>query len=191
MVGVISKAPKRYFSERISDAMISTGLELSNNAQDYLSSMLVNFIKVENFSERPLLAKFLLDAEKTTQLQGAVKYIHIGDSCLFVSSFLDGYVNRKMKDIGYCIQVGEYSYGKAAVLFLRSPMKESANLFSEMEGKFRTIVDIVAETLGNVEIKESDDIAYLIERYLATKNKDALRRLAELGINIPDFSGTA
>lgn len=191
MVGVISKAPKQYFSERISNAMASTRLELSTNAQDYLSSMLVNFLKIENFNERPLFAKLLLDAEKLNSLQGAVKYIRIGDSCLFVSSFLEGYVNRKMKDIGYCVQVGEYSYGKAAVLFLRTPMKESSVLFSEMERNFKTLVDVVAEALSNLELKESKDIAFLFESYLATGNKDALKRLAELGINVPNISGKA
>jgi len=117
--------------------------------------------------------------------------MQVGDNCMFISGFLEGYVNRKFKDINYCIKVGESSYGMASVIFLKTQMRDNANLFSKMEKDFRDLVGIVSDALGSVEFKESDDIAYLIEKYLATRNKDAYKRLAELGINIPDFSGKA
>jgi len=198
MVGVVSKAPKQYFSERISDAVISHGLELSGNTREYLSNMLIEYIKPENFFiktesgiERPVLSNTLLDSKKLQTMQSLIEYIHLGNNCLFISGFLDGYVNRKMKDICYCVKIGEYSYGKAAVLFLRSPSKESAHLFSEMEQNFKGLVNVVADALSSIEIKESNDVVYLIERYLATRNKEVLKRLNKLGINIPDFSGKA
>lgn len=198
MVGVISKAPKQYFSERISDAITSTGLELSTNAQEYISNMLIDYIKPEIFFiktesgiERPVLTNTLLSSKKLPTMQSLIEYIHIGNNCLFISGFLEGYVNRKMKDIGYCVKIGEYSYGKASVLFLKSTSKESAHLFSELEKNFKNLVEIVSGALGSVDIKESEDVSYLIERYLATGNKDALKRLAELGITIPDFYGKA
>lgn len=191
MVIVDGSVPKKYFNERITAASERLGVSLEPLVNDYIVSMLTNFIKVENFTERPVLAEAVLKLNKVNNLEGAVGYLRIGDNCMFISSFLEGYVNRKFQDINYCIKIGESSYGMAAVIFLKTQMKGNAELFSKMEHDFRNLVGIVSDALGSVAFKESDDIAYLIEKYLATRNKDAYKRLAELGINIPDISGKA
>ena len=191
MVIVVESAPKKYFDGRIRAASEKLGVSLEPLVNEYIVSMLTNFIKVENFTERPVLADAVLKLHKVKNLEGAVSYLRTGDNCMFISSFLEGYVNRKFQGINYCIKIGESSYGMAAVIFLKTQMTGNAELFSKMEHDFRNLVGIVSEALGAVEFKESEDIVYLIEKYLATRNKDAYKRLAELGINIPDFRGKA
>lgn len=191
MVIVDGSFPRRYFNERITAASEKLGINLEPNINEYIASMLVNFIKVENFTERPVLAEAVLKLHKVNNLEGAVGYLRTGDNCMFISSFLEGYVNRKFRDMDYCIKIGESSYGMASLIFLKTQMKDNAELFSRLEHDFRNLVGIVSEALGSVEFKESEDIAYLIERYLATGSRDALKRLNELGINIPDFRGKA
>lgn len=190
MVIVLESAPKRYFDERLAAASLKTGIELEPAINDYVVSVLTKFVKTENFRERPVLAEAILKLRNARNLEGAIGYVQVGDSCMFISSFLEGYVNRKLKDVNYCIKVGETSYGMAS-LFLKTKIKDSAELFSKMEHNFRDLVGIVSEALGAVEFKESEDIAYLIEKYIATGSRDALKRLNELGINIPDFRGKA
>ncbi len=188
---IVEPTPKKYFGERVAAASEKLGIGLEPIISDYIVSMLTKFVKAENFSERPVLAEAVLQLHKAGNLQGAMRYICIGDNCMFISSFLDGYVNRKFKDVNYCIKVGESSYGMASVIFLKTQMKDNAGLFSTMEKDFKNLVEVVSDALGAVEFKESDDIAYLIEKYLATGSRDALIRLTELGINIPDFKGRA
>lgn len=195
---IVESSPREYFNNRIDSVLLDSKLELTPIVKNYLSKMLVNFIKPENFFEikgnsieRPLIAEMALSAKKLSPVSGAVRYTRIGDTCLFISGYFNGYVNRKIQDIGYCVQVGEYSYGKAAVLLRKTSIKESSVLFFEMEKNFKSLVDVVAEALSNIEFKESKDIVFLFESYLATGNKDALKRLSDLGIHVPDISGKA
>lgn len=74
------------------------------------------------------------------------RFVAIGDHSFFISSFLDGHVNRNFANKDYCLGIGSNSYLQAGSLCLFSEKKFSG-MYYELGSKFTDLVEVAEHAL--------------------------------------------
>jgi hypothetical protein len=179
---------KGFFKDVVQDALTSRKVETFPMAQDYLVSILENYIKTDNLFDtqtdngkltRETLAEMFL---KSQSLNGNAKIEllkKLGDVSLYVSGFFGDSFERKVIDVDYYINMGGTAYGTLAQEIRQDT---SRRVFNEFSRKFLEFVDVLTLISQKTFVQNDESILRLYEKFLKTGSELARETLEEKGI---------
>ena len=184
---VRTQTPTEYFRELVESAMQNQRLSASELTSFYVVNLLAGFVHLDRSpaaggDEAPLglrLARAMQDAG-IAQRDGLRK---VGDLSLFISGFFSDSLNRRLVDVDYYIQLGEFAYGSLA----RRGDDTLADAFDELSEKFTAFVDILGEVSERTALTSNADLLRLYEKWMRTRSRRSGDLLVARGI-VPNNS---
>lgn len=179
----IEKAPTLYFKEMVDAAIEHQKVKIDDSVEFYLVNLLSNFTNAEKlarFNSEPMVMT-LARAASSSEAEQRSLYKEIGDTSLYVSGFFPDSFNRKVIDVDFYIKMGSMAYGSLASLMMDS-RTVFYSLYSEMSGKFKTLVDVLVEVSERCKLTSGSDALRVYERWLRMKSRNSEEMLKDLGI---------
>ncbi|MFH0752621.1 MAG: hypothetical protein V1914_03430 [archaeon] len=141
-----------FLYESLKKSFAEHKVEVSEEADFYIHNLLTEYLRTPKFktvsglsnSEKPLALMVQEAYDAPTISEQLWRFVAIGDHSFFISSFLDGHVNRNFENKDYCLGIGSNSYLQAKGLFTSSEKKLS-ELYYELGMNFVDLV-VVAES---------------------------------------------
>ena len=122
---------------------------LSLEAKTYVAGLLSDFVRPDTHGalgdtlERPLT--LLLDeALQSPAGERFERLKNIGDGTLYVSGFFGDHLDARGVDDDLVATIGGYAYGSAASMLRVGQPSHANDLFGELAGRFREIVQLIA-----------------------------------------------
>ena len=178
-----------HFKEAVDKELKKFGLSISEATSFYIVNLLASYFKTEKLiieGEKGLeeitlaeLLKKALEADVAKKLELLKK---MGDHSLYVSGYFAGYLDSKIVDIDYYINMGEGAYDQLATLYKDKGDKEFSKIYSELVEHFIRIVEMLSSISNESNTKSNQDILKLYKRWLNTKSKKVEEKLKEEGI---------
>ncbi len=180
------KKPIEYFKELVTEAISGQGVEASQMAEFYLSSLLSEFVESKSLSDEAFAIRLLkaLSAERRAR---STSLREVGDSSLFLTGFFPESLEKSLVGIYYYTDMGRISYASLATsLGGLSTDKTFPELYCELSEHFLEFVDVLHEVSDRSRVSTATDILHLYESWLKTGSKHSESLLRELGINPVD-----
>lgn len=180
------ESPTDYFRELVEAAMQNQHVSAQELTTFYVVNLLAASIRLDRSpaaaEDEALGIRFVraLQAAGIAQRDGLRK---VGDTSLFISGFFSDSLNRRLVDVDYYIQLGEYAYGSLA----RQGDEALGDVFDELAEKFTIFVDILGEVSERTALTSNADLLRLYEKWLRTKSRRSGDLLAARGI-VPNSS---
>lgn len=180
------ESPTDYFRELVEAAMQNQHVSAQELTTFYVVNLLAAFVRFDRSpaagEDEALGVRYAraMQAAGVAQRDGLRK---VGDTSLFISGFFSDSLNRRLVDVDYYIQLGEYAYGSLA----RQGDQALGDVFDELAGKFTLFVDILGEVSERTALTSNADVLRLYEKWLRTKSKRSGDLLAARGI-VPNSS---
>jgi hypothetical protein len=187
---------QEYFKDLLSGAMTNQRAPLGELTEFYLVDLLARFTEAEAlYARRPdggleevplaFLLRRALEGSREERVSALRK---LGDNSLYVAGFFADSLGRRLVDVDYYISMGGSAYGTLASLTRVRPAAGGfADLYDELCGKFKTIVDLFGEISERVAVSTNKGVLRLYERWTKTGSERLTRLLAEQGV-IPALS---
>jgi len=178
---VHTESPAEYFREQVESAMQHQHVNAQETTAFYLVNLLSTFVHLDRASsdeEDEALGMWLV---RTLQTAGSAQregLRQVGDRSLFMSGFFSDSLNRRLVDVDYYIQLGEYAYGSLA----RRSDATLGDVFDELAAKFAAFVDVLAEVSEQSALSSNVDVLRLYEKWLRTGSRRTGDLLASRGI---------
>jgi hypothetical protein len=180
------ESPTDFFRELVEAAMENQHVSARELTTFYVVNLLAAFVRLDRSpaadEQEALGLRFVraMQAAGIAQRDGLRK---VGDTSLFISGFFSDSLNRRLVDVDYYIQLGEYAYGSLA----RHGDQALGDVFDELAGKFTAFVDILGEVSERTALTSNADVLRLYEKWLRTKSRRSGDLLASRGI-VPNSS---
>jgi|SRR3989344_5143076 len=140
-----------FFNKTIELSLARHGLEVSDQAKNYLSGMLAQFsedMELHKDWMQPITFRYQQVMEQTQKLQRQQSSRELGDHCLFLVGYFYEFVARHGQgQVQYHTEIGSNAYQQAG----RTPYAELANKFTDL---YLVIGDLHLPTLNNEKIVE-------------------------------------
>ncbi len=139
-----------FFADQI--LVNSQEFQFSIESQVYVAGMLTKFIdseKIPFFYDNRPLALIKTDVEDRHSI---VASQNLGDYCLFLAGFRNGWVHSRFRNIGYCISFGQDAYGQASVL----ASENLENLFKELRLTFVQYTTVLRKMFADKDLDLED-----------------------------------
>lgn len=179
---------KEFFNGVVQDAISTRKMATFPLAQNYLVSILENYIHTNNLFDaqtengkltRETLAETFLKAQNAQTSVKIEMLKKLGDVSLYVSGFFGDSLSRKIVDVDYYVDMGETAYGTLA---LETKEDTSRKVFKDFSTRFMEYVDILTTISQKSLIQNDESILRLYEKYLKTGSELARETLEEKGI---------
>lgn len=182
--------PKEFFREKITSALDSQKMQVTEDIEYYLVNLLCNYIttpqltlgeKDFNSLDTPLaiLLKKALEAAPSEKIK---IYKFMGDTSLYVSGYFQDYFNRKTFDIDYYMNLGSIAYRNVSTL-THSSNQSSKETFYYLSYHFKDFVEIFAEVSDHLGHTDDKNLLMLYDRWLKNKSERIRIKLLESGID--------
>ncbi len=186
--------PVEHFRELVETAIEGQGIQTTDMAKYYISSLLASFVTSERLTGEPLAIKYL-KALGSGRAEQAAMMRELGDVALFTSGFFSDSLKRSIIDVDYYALMGAASYGFLAAMYEDMGRGEEGfvglPLYGELSGKFTRFVDILVEVSERSRLTSSADVLRVYERWLKTRSAHAERILRDIGIDPVDLGARA
>ncbi len=178
-----------YFRERLAEYAQVLEAPPQEDTCWYLGNLLVRFCRSEDFFAyedgrfdlRPLALLYGDAVEARNEYERCLLLQQLGDTSLFMGAlFPENYTHR---GIGQDYLVG---MGCSAYDYLADNARRGRHVFAELAGAFSVMLELVANACSGDQQMADEDILALYERWRATQNPMAKRRLEALGIHPGD-----
>lgn len=180
-----------YFHQAVTSAARNQNLGASHHALDYVADLLTDYTRADRLfdygtdgvSIPPLATLYLNAAEAPTRHERHALLRRLGDLALFLSGLFSGFLQRRLVDVDYCVNMGQGAYGvlgTASGEGAREPALSEA--FTQLADQFRDFVEVVAEVGEDIHGGQSRDLLGLYEEWLRTGSPQLARRLRRAGI---------
>ena len=176
-----------FFHEQLLEAMQRQRVSTSAFTECYVVNLLATFASGESlpgrepgFDETPLALLYAraLEAsgwERARQLRATA------DTALFVSGFFADSLPRGGGSLRYYATLGRQAYARLADA-LEQDKKVATGVFTELAGRFREIVDLLAEISEKTMVTTPASLVRLYERWRETGSPRAAALLAQQGL---------
>lgn len=179
---------KDFFNDIVQEAIVARKMSTFPMAQNYLVSILENYIHTNNLFDtqtengkltRDTLAETFLKAQNSNSIVKFELLKKLGDVSLYVSGFFADSLSRKVVDVDYYVDMGETAYATLA-----SEIKEdtSRKVFKDFSSRFLEYVDLLTTISQKSLVQNDESILRLYEKYLKTGSELARETLEEKGI---------
>jgi hypothetical protein len=179
--------PGDYFRTVVSGAVAAQKKKVSEDAQSYLSRLLLSFLKTESLYGEgeggpsiPTLAEQLAWALEEESAEGRrVRFRRMGDLSLYLAGFFSNSLSRKLVDVDYYIGMGGAAYEQVARI-----EEKQAQLFLELSQKFPLFVDLLAQISDEAGFNpENDrDLLRTYDLWVKTGSERLAKQLVKAGI---------
>lgn len=191
-----TRDPREFFRRSLEEAMAHQQVRAGAETVAYVINLLAEFVRAESLFEwtpegprlKPLAYLYLEAAQATTPAVRRELLRKLGDVALFVSGLFAESFSRRAVGIDYYVSMGGGAYGRLS----REPLladRASRRVFGELAEKFIAFVDVLNEVADQARPGSGRDVLALYERWLRSGSPRAARRLAELGITVPEQPG--
>ena len=184
-------SPDTFFREKIEQAKNKMNVQIDSATDDYLTSLLVNFINPPKLAtadqSQDLLGQTLFDILKAaTESSDPEKKFELlkqlADTSLYISGFFQDYFNRKLFDIDYYMTMGQSAYYHIASLGPSIGQESKSKVFVDICNQFGTCVDLVAYVSERPETMNNKDLLVLYNRWSKSNSERLYKILKEAGI---------
>jgi hypothetical protein len=177
------ESPTEYFRELVDAAMQHQRLAALELTSFYLVNLLTGFVRIAgDDSDEPLGVRFARALQEGGSRQRS-ELRQVADRSLFVSGFFSDSLNRRLVDVDYYVQLGEYAYGSLA----RQDDGTWTDVYDELSGKFAAFADVLGEVSERTALTSNADLLRLYEKWLRTGSRHSGDLLAARGI-VPNAS---
>jgi hypothetical protein len=180
-----NESPLEYFRELVESAMQHQHMAAREVTSFYLVNLLAGFVysdRVAPADDEPLGVRFAKALQEGGSRQRS-QLRQVGDRSLFVSGFFADSLNRRLVDVDYYMQLGEYAYGSLA----RQGDAVLGEVFDELAARFPAFVDVLGEVSERTALSSNTDLLRLYEKWLRTRSRRSGDLLAARGI-VPNSS---
>ena len=188
-----------FFHELVTAAMEVLQVDVSCHAQYYMVNLLHEFshchkaLGTENSAlDEPLALMLKKALEAASPGEKSLHLKQLGDVSLFMSGFFSENLDRRVVDLDYYIGMGGSAYAQLAHQFARMPRGGAfGDLYSEMSGCFRSLVEVLNEISDRSRYERDEDLIRLYENWMRTGSERLSRKLARHGfvnIHVPPNS---
>lgn len=178
-ITIISK-PSEYFKQLTLQAATSAGLSYTQDALDYIASLLNRSLKSRpNEETQGLMAVSLMSALEKTPIEQLRVSQQVGDISLTVAGVFSDSLNKKLLNIEYYVEMGTTGYQLAHQL---SQTHESETLFWELSNRFSIYLEILHRVAHKVGLINAKNILNIYEKWLQTQSPHFKKLLAANGI---------
>jgi hypothetical protein len=186
--GVISAGDvslSEYFREQLAIHAQELDPPPREDTRWYLGNLLVRFCRSEDFfafedgrfNLRPLALLYSDAVEARNEYERCQLLQQLGDLSLFLGAlFPENYSRRGLRQ-DYLVGMGCGAYD-----YLAENARRGRHVFSELGGAFSVMLELVANACSADQELANEDILALYERWRATRNSRAKRRLEAVGV---------
>jgi len=167
-----------FFSEILNRAVTNQGVQISEEANFYLLSVVLVGLKVgPNHYEQSLAEKFLI-----AQRGGRFEDLKlVGDLSLIIAGLWWQSLIKKLVDVDYYIDLGSCSYRQVGEI----GQIQLSDLFEELSQNFTALVNVLIEvSLTISEARDDRGLWRMYEVWQRTGNQFLEAKLREHGINV-------
>lgn len=176
-----AQSARVYFQEALASALSRQRVPVAGETEVYLVELLVSFLSSQALfvadgdgrTNAEPLAFILKRAVDATPAERARHLKRLGDTALYVSGFFSDSLAKGPVDIDYYAAMGGQAYDALGAGGVGVP-----DVFRELAGKFRRLVDVIAEISERSSLTSDKGLVRLYERYLAT-GSERLRLMLE------------
>jgi len=177
--------PSDFFRELVTGALGRQQIAVQPETEFYLVNLLNQFITTDRLystdeqggvREEPL-ALMLKEAFEAEPPARTKLFRRVGDVSLYVGGYFQQSLNRKVVDVDYYIDIGGRAYGLVA-----GATEDNRNVFSELAGKFKHLIDVLAEVSDQTQPRTEKDLLRLYDLWVRTRSDRAAKALKEAGI---------
>jgi hypothetical protein len=186
---ITGQSLEEYFKKALCDAFKRTAVQVTENTEAYLVSLLSEFTRSENafagvaYGEKPALVLLWHRAEEANASESVRILKHLGDSSLYTLGFFRDSKNTQFLGTSYYATWGEAAYNRLAST-IRSQAAANAALYAELAERFVDLAEVLRcisqESLAN--LSDPVQLIELIEQYKRTKDPKLLEQLEYLGV---------
>ena len=177
-----------FFFENLAAALKEQRVAPTAETEHYLVRMLADYA-THPVDEEPLALK-LLAAKEAPPVERRRQLREVGDTSLFVSGFWSDSFARRIVDQDYYIGLGGSAYGQLARVgdgWARDPF---TCVFEELAEGFHRFVQVLETLSRRVRPPATpQDLVRLYDKYRNTGSSWAKRRLAAMGVFLPESAG--
>ena len=192
-----------FFHEEVDAAADATGKEVSEEGVFYLSNLLVEQTRAPSMDTPDTLAELHIQASHSDRIAAIRSYRTLGDKALYTAGFFPESLSRKAVRASYYVDMGRSAYDRLSHM-LEAPRgaaligsesgghKDLSAIFAELAESFFACTEILREVHEAMRARSAatpsqSELLKLYEDWLATGNRQALRRLQRHGL-VPALS---
>ena len=187
-----------HFRDLVETSLHRQQVSVMDSTAGYLVNLLTGYARSQRlFSEGPdglelrTLAEHYADA---AHADGAEQRNHalkaLGDVALFISGMFSGYLNRRLVDVDYYINMGCGAYRDLHDFVSTRIAGKGEDVFEELSREFPRLVDVLAEVSEESNLGASTDLMRDYELWLRTGSPRISARLQRRGI-VPSVASTS
>lgn len=179
-----------YFHLRVSEAWEELRLDLSEDTNLYLSTLLVDRARTDQ--KRPseaTLAELHARASGAAPAEQARTYRELGDRSLYLVGYFEESLSRRSVGPRYYCEMGAAAYHRVDQVFKRWFADAFGRVFGELSDGFRECVQVLRHVRALVD-DEPDVLLRLYNHWLETGSEQAAARLRERGLVLPPRGGS-
>jgi hypothetical protein len=180
-----------FFQEVVEDAMRSRHADVTNGAQSYLVSLLVDYThpgeQAGATMQKPLA--FLLDEALRTpdRAERFERLRSLGDGVLYACGFFGDHFEARGVDQRYLFGIGSAAYDAAGSILRLPSADDTTHIFDELSRKFGTFVDVLADVADSTiamgtTSATSKNLLKVYERWLRTGSDRLAHALTSHGL---------
>lgn len=180
-----------FFHEAVASAARNQNVGAADHTIDYVADLLTDYSRSdrlfdygeEGMNIPPLATLYLHAVEAPSRHERHALLRRLGDLALFLSGLFSGFLQRRLVDVDYCVNMGRGAYGVLGTSAgdpLRAP--DLHHTFSELAAQFRDFVEVIAEVGEDAWSGHSRDLLGVYEEWLRTGSPQLARRLRRAGI---------
>jgi len=192
---ITTTSVRAYFADALSTAARNQDVTLHDDTAAYVINLLTHYCDAATLAavsdagkHHKALAQIYaeaISAEGPEQRNQTLQ--RLGDLALFVAGIFADSLNRKLVDVDYYIGMGETAYGHLhEAMQRRHDRFARVALFEDLQRKFATLVDVLAEISERSGLKSNGDTLRAYEIWMRTGSSRARRQLERAGI-VPLF----
>ena len=184
-----------YFKEALRSAAKNQQTELSPFATQYLSRLLLGFTQSQNYFlnnsssptqklDFPRLALIWLKSIEQNNFDKLISLQKLGDTALFTSGFLSGYIQKTLVDRDYYSAMGSTAYQQVGNFQEKMARDEkNLNVFFELAGNFKKFVSIFEEIAHRSWTQNNSDLLKLYQKWQDRPTEHFYRLLQQAGVD--------
>jgi len=168
------------FRELVQRAIVAQRVDVGESAEAYLVALLATFVRPERADLLdPPLALDYLQASHLPSAQRFEKLKRVADTALFVTGVFVDSLEQSLVGPEYYTALGRGAYAQLSTTAARGALSP---LFSELAGRFRDFVRVLAEVGAQDLFRREEDMLRLYKRWLHTRGAREADLLVRHGV---------
>ncbi|MCO4744073.1 MAG: hypothetical protein KC912_04745 [Proteobacteria bacterium] len=175
-----------HFRECVDNVVDREGIELADDTQLYLASMLAERARADRpTAPETTLAELHGRAALARPGEQAAAYRELGDRALYLLGYFRESLTRRIVGPRYYASMGAAAYHRTDLVLKAWFADAFGPVFAQLSVQFDECVHIVTAVRQTHEGDHPDPMIRLYERWIDTGSEDARARLAKRGLLLP------